>query len=179
MKKLLALLLTLLLAAAPMAALGEADLTQTNYETLQRALTETDVPFNTYDDIQMVDFYFDMDGRCGTVMVNGYAWEDALEFDVVFPDTVPEDRYHELCVLLMYLNNQIWMSHFYLDWDDHEVGCNAVAFTGSYTPVDGDAALDALSYAMEAVDQYGDAIYNVLLDGLDAEQVIEKLALEE
>ena len=42
-----------------------------------------------------------------------------------------------------------------------------------------DAALDALSYAMEAVDQYGDAIYHVLLDGLDAEQVIEKLALEE
>ena len=41
------------------------------------------------------------------------------------------------------------------------------------------AIADALSYAMEAVDQYGDAIYNVLLDGLDAEQVIEKLALEE
>lgn len=172
-KRLLAMLVTLLLAQTPSAPAAEIEentaLLAVNMQAVQAMLIHNEIKYEYHDGNDNFETFWGIDGELDECRAWLIVYDDGVAINADYEVEAGEDKRDELAKYFMRVNNRTRLGNFYIDYENGTIGYEIFLYTGVVAPTQ-ELLWDSMICAIRMAERCGGAVAGILYHDMTAEE---------
>ena len=149
----------------------DAGLVAINLQAIKAALDRNGLTYTYKEKSDSFYVLFDLDCKMKSCTAWLIAYDDGVLLQCDLDVKVEKDRENDLALYLMRCNGQTRIGGFYIDFDEHLTGYELFILSDVLPPTQ-DALDYGLAVGLTMLEDRGDALYDILMNGMTAEEAL-------